>query len=1181
MLLQLFLVLAASLLGVVTNYATDGDDAPLPLSLLEQIAVPGLVVLLIVLVAGHVVAYGLENPPPPKLAWDPTRPPYPGLEAFREDEAAVYFGREAQTTQIVRRLHQSRASAEDRFTAIIGASGIGKSSLLHAGVLPRIRGQRWSVLPVIVPGTDPLGALARALAAELGESPEAVARRVRRAPAEFADLFARYRHASGRRFAHTLVVIDQLEELATLTGEGDRRLFLDGLTDALGSDRHLHVVATLRVEFLGDMLAEDRAGLFTSPIALGALDRAGLAEVIERPAEAARLKLEPGLVERIVADTGSGDALPLLAYLLQELYLRVGTGKTATIEHYRALGGVDGALSRHADQVSAELRSSSDMPDVLRTLLLFVTVSSSDASRRRVPLGSLSEEQRRIVDAFIEARLLVSDVNGGEPTAHVAHEALFRQWAPLRQEVEAHMERLRQRAELERWTADWQRSGRSPDYLLTGDRLELAEQWLAGLREVGQDTPAVAVFVDASRRRDRGFLLRVSQQIAEFVLANVERYPELAVLLCLAALGECAPTPTARRALLASLAHSHARGVYKGHTDTVRNLAWSPDGRLLATASRDGTARIWDAESGALRTELTGHLGMVESVSWSPDSARVATASRDGTVRLWDVESGTTVLRLADATDVVRGVAWSPTGAVVAGASRDRTVRVWDADTGSVVARLAGHEDNVLGLAWSPDGQRLASASHDQTVIVWRVATAERELTLRGHQDFVEGVHWAPEGGRIATASGDGTVRVWDAASGRRSLLVRAHEDRVWNVAWSPDGAMLATASADRTARVFSADDAQQQAVLRGHEDNVWCVAWSPDGTRLATGSEDQTLRIWDLLPRSVEEWSLTRHGAALTSVDTADRDGSPAVVGGCETGELWMGGADTEAETGVVAAAHEGKVRAVALSPVGSRVASGGTDRRARLWSFGSGEPRHVLEHEGAIVEAVAWSPDSRRVATGAQDRLLRIWDAQDGSLLTVLSGHQDWVVGLAFSPSGRMIASASDDRTARIWDIGTGRERAVLHGHDNWVDCVAWAPDETRVATSSADWTVRIWDVASGKTAAVLRGHEGRVPAVAWSPDGRRIATGSYDRSVRVWDGGTGEEREVVGMHRDRVTSVVWTADSRLVVSGSRDTTIRGWRAETATDELQAFARTRVFRALTEEERRAHMLALPDRGQ
>ncbi|GAA1440379.1 eIF2A-related protein [Nocardiopsis tropica] len=1167
--LQLLLVLAAGLLGVVTNFATDGRDTPLPMRLLEQAAVPGLVLILVVLLVGHFAAYRLENPPPPEFAWEPGRSPYPGLASFHEDEAAVFFGRTAQTTEAMRRLNGVGTDPHERFLAVIGASGSGKSSLVQAGILPRLRGRRWNVLPVMVPGTDPVGALAKVLAAATDHAQtDAYARRIRRDSGELLALLHRIRREAGGT-RRTVLVVDQLEELVTLSGDRDRSLFLGALREALRGDRHLRVVATLRVEFLGDLLNGEAAELFTNPLALGALSRQDLVEIIERPAEAADFHFEDGLVEHIAADTGSGDALPLLAYLLQELHIRADVRGNATEADYRALGGVEGALTRHADQVTAELRSESDLDHILRVLLRFVTVTSGDATRRRVRLAELDERDRHVVDAFVDARLLVSDVHEGGPVAQVTHEALFRQWAPLRQQVEAHTERLRQRAELERWAGDWEGSARHPDYLLTGTRLTTAERWLEALRENGQDTPALTAFVDASRRRDHRFLRRVSLSIAEYVLAGVEEHPELAVLLTLAALEECEPVLVVRGALLSALAHTHCSAVLTGHGDTVRNLTWSPDGTRIATASRDGTARLWDTRGGLLR-ELRGHMGMVEMAAWSPDSRRVATASRDHTVRVWDVDTGETLLRFTDATDVVRGVAWSPDGRYVAAASRDRVIRIWEADTGRLSTQLTGHTDNVLGIRWSPDGTRLATASHDRTVIVWDVAEARQAARLTGHRDFVEGVSWDPDGTRIATASGDHTVRIWNAVTGEQTLLLRGHRDRVWNVEWSPDGRLLATASADRTARVFTADDAEERVVLRGHTDAVWGVAWSPDGTCLATGSEDATARLWEMEPRTVEHAVHDAQGAAVNAVTC--QGGVLAAGGEDGTVRVWERGADRP----VHLRDHAGTVRDAALAPDGKVLVSGGTDRRALLWNLETGETLLELDHDGAIVEAVAWSPDGDLVATGAQDRSIRVWDARDGSLLTVLRGHQDWVVGLAWSPSGRMIASCSDDRTARVWDLTTGRERLVLTGHENWVDSVVWAPDETRLATSSADWTVRVWTLATGQVERVLTGHGGRVPAVAWSPDGARLATASHDRTVRVWDMRSEAEPVTVGVHRDRALSVTWSGGSRLVASGSADGTVRVWDADMPLEELTRVARRRTFRALTPEERRAHLLAV-----
>jgi len=1173
LLLQVLLVVVASLLGIVTNYATDAEETPFYLDLLRRAAAPGIVVLIVALIVGHVIAYRLEAPASPRRPWDPSRTPYPGLDAFTESDAAVFFGRDAQIAELAGRLQRTPDRLLDRFIALVGASGSGKSSLVQAGVIPWLRERRWTIVPVFTPGTNPFGALAGALA-RLDETRDEglLLRRLRRSPQELPALLAEVRRGQGRRFGRMLLVIDQFEELLTLAGERDRAAFLDALARAVTHDSRLWVIATVRIEFLRDLLETAQAELFQNPVAIGAIGRPQLLQAVQRPGELVGMTFAPGLPEIIVDDAGSSDALPLLAYLLQELYFAVGPGGTVTEDRYRSLGGVAGALSRQADQVMAELRAEGRADAVFPVLLKFVTVEGQEATRRRVALAELTPDERRVVDAFIDARLLVTGADNGQPYVHVAHEALFRQWPPLRQEVETRAEQLRRRAELERWAADWQRSGRSDDYLLSGERLALAQRWLAALEESGQGSEAVRELVDRSLRRDLAFLRRVSDGIGRYVLANAERYPELSILLSLAALGECAATPTAQRALMAALAFSHLRMVLTGHTDTVRNIAWSPDGSRIATASRDGTARIFDAASGHCERVLAGHEAMVEMVAWSPDSALVATASRDHTVRVWQAATGAQVAVLTGASDVVRGVAWSPDGRWIAGASRDLVVRIWDAATGRLDRALRGHRDNVLGIDWSPDGRKLATASHDRTVIVWDAETGTPALTLEGHTDFVEGLAWSPDGKSLASSSGDHTIRIWDSATGRQRLLIRGHSDQVWNVAWSPDGRRIASVSTDRTARIFDARDAKQLAVLRGHDDTVWGVAWSPDGSRIATGSEDGTARIWDVRPKGAEAVLFTGHDDRVSQAAWSP-DGRHAATASADcTVRLWDADSGRPADAlGRLGGVHADRVQAVAWSPGGSRVVTASYDGTARIRG---GSRDIVLDHEGSAVEAAAWSPDGSRVATGGHDRVIRIWDARTGTPLTTMTGHQDWVTSAAWSPSGRMIATTSDDRTCRIWDVGAGEQATVLRGHENWVGDVSWSPDERHVVTASADWTARIWEVATGRQVAVLRGHEGRVRAVAWSPDGSRIATGSDDRTVRVWDAATREEIVVAGVHQDKVTSVAWSSDGRRLLTASFDGTARIWPAEPDFDRLQATARTRVFRHLTEEERRDHLL-------
>ncbi|MFC5954891.1 AAA family ATPase [Streptomyces pratens] len=1170
MVLQILLALVACLLGIATNYATSTDDAPWVLEVIRRGSVPAIGLLIVAMVIGQVVVYRLENPAPEQTEWPRDRIPYPGLDAYSEEEAAVYFGREAQAAELTRRLHASAPGPADRFLLLTGASGSGKSSLVRAGVLPRLRRRRWTIVPTFSPGANPLHALAASLAVAGGgrESAGAVLRRLRHGPESLGGELSRLR---GGQFQRVLLVIDQFEELVTLASEREQARFLETLHACLRQEPSVRVLATCRVDLLGRLLSTDHAQLLQHPVALGTLNRAQLAQVVERPAALVGMSFAPGLVGTIVDDTGTDDALPLLAYLLQELYFACGPGGTVTEETYRRLGGVAGALARQADSTVAALSTPDGIDFALRVLLRFVTLEERELARRPVRLSELTDRERYVVDAFIDARLIRSDaVEGavGDAYAEVTHEALFRQWAPLRQEVEARAERLRERAELERWAADWERSGHSVDYLLTGERLAVAQRWLVALEEAGQASTPARALVDASQRRDLAFLSRVSDSIGHQVLSGAETEPERALLLSLAALGECAPTPAARRGLMAALAAGHARIRLDGHADTVRDVAWSADGRLLATASRDGTARVYEAESGRQLCVLPCDGAMVESVSFSPDGSRLATAGRDQVVRVWNVASGEPVRQLTGAGDIGRQVAWSPDGARVAATFKDQVTRVWEAGTGRLVQELRGHMGDVWGVAWSPDGSRLATASHDRTVIVWDAATGAATTTLTGHTEFVEGIVWSPDGECLATGSGDHTARIWDARTGALRLLLRGHTDYVWNPAFSPDGRLLATPSSDRTVRIVRTEDAKEVAVLRGHTDTVWTVVWSPSGTRLATASTDGTGRVWDLQPQGAESVLVQGHDGPVNQAVWSGDGTRLATASDDGTMRVWS--ARSGAPAGPVTTPGE-RVWSLAWAPHGDRLALSTADGLFRVLDGTGGT---VFDLHGAPVEGCSWSPDARRIATGGHDGTVRVLSAVDGTELRKLTGHQDWVGRVAWSPSGGKLASCSDDRTCRLWDTADGTQLTVLRGHGNYVEDAAWSPDETRVATASGDWTAAVWDAATGRRIDVLKGHEGRVRAVAWSPDGRRIATGSDDRTVRLWSATTLEELAVIGVHRDKVMSVEWSGDGTLLLTASADGTARVWPADPDYDRLEARARGRVFRTLDAEERRQHLL-------
>ncbi|MBO0719933.1 MAG: PD40 domain-containing protein [Blastocatellia bacterium] len=621
---------------------------------------------------------------------------------------------------------------------------------------------------------------------------------------------------------------------------------------------------------------------------------------------------------------------------------------------------------------------------------------------------------------------------------------------------------------------------------------------------------------------------------------------------------------------------SHGYSSTLQHDYSIFAVAFSPDGKRLATVSVDHAVKLWDvatrlemltinrdlpdgnqhvtgdpgnklweATTAKEKTNLNGYV-VHPSVAFSPDGKKLLTGGSDCNARVWDAVTGQVLLTLGGHSKAVYSVAFSPDGRRLATASIDHTVKLWDAANGDELFTLNG-DSIVTSVSFSPDGKRLATGSGDSAIRLWDVDTGKILLTLKGHSDVVGSMAFSPDGKQLASGSYDNTVKLWDAATGKKLLTINGHSDIVYSVAFSPDGKRLATASQDRTVKLWDTSIGQELLTLKGHS-TVFSVAFSPDGKQLASGSDDHTAKLWDVAAGN-ESLVLRGHSHGVFTVAFSP-DGKRLATGSDDRKvKLWDLAAGQEL---LVLRGHLLGVYSVAFSPDGKRLATGSDDRTVKLWDAVTGQELLALKGHSESVHSVAFSLDGRRLATASMDHTVRLWDAATGEELLILRGHSAGVFAVSFSPDGKRLATGCGDGIARLWDTETGRELLTLRGHLRFVTSVAFSPDGKRLATGSGDHTVKLWDTATGQELLTLRGHSQFVFSLAFSPDGKRLATGSTDRTVQLWDAATGQELLTLKGHSDTVFSVAFSPDGKQLATGSYDRTVRLWKAATEQEVL-----------------------------
>ncbi|NER87132.1 hypothetical protein [Moorena sp. SIO3A2] len=1106
----------------------------------------------------------------------------------------IASGRQQDINNLLERIGNTSC----KLTVIHGPSGVGKSSLIYAGLVPILKqraiGQR-DVLPIAIRVyTDWVRQLGELLVNALRARGLSLS-----VEADSVTSILQQLQENGDRNLLTVLIFDQFEELFVAVPDiVDRNLLLEFLKTAIDYIPYTQVILSLREDYLHYLLKFQRSKkidtinyILSQDILyyLGNFSQENSDNFIQHVTTKLHLYLENALINQLVNDLAGelGEVRPIE---LQIVGLQLQEEKIYKLVEYQAIGSKQKLLERFLAGVVKDCGYWNEREARL-VLYLLTDENNTRPLKSRAELGSglfdlgvgEIENLDLILEIFVNSGLVLL-----LPEFSTAHYQLVHDYLVpiIRQSTGALIITELEQERLARKEAERSKLRLEEAFFKSRFRASIVKKMiimvvlilLTGLLFARQvkilKTLALAQSSEALFNRNRESLdplilaLKAGTQLKSAIAVGtntrtqtlaalqqalygvrernrLEGYDSWVNSVTFSPDGEILATSIADSTVKLWRGDDEILTVLPGHTDTVNSVSVSRDGEILATGSADGTVKLWSID-GQLRHTLQGHETEVTSIGFSRDGQVIVSGSRGGIVRLWDRQGNPIGQPFAIQNASITSLSFSPDGKVIASGSSNGIVRLWDKQGNRIGQTFMGHKADVTSISFSPDGQTLATASLDGAVRLWNLQGKEI-LTFQSSGATINSVSFSLDGQTIATGSLDGTVKLW-SREGQELQILRGHKRGIAIMSFSPDGKILATASRDLTVRLWSVEDYDLKTqTLFGHKAVVDSVSFSPDGRTIATASFDGTVKVWERDGTLVS--TLEGHQGAVISLSFSPDDNVIASLGLDGSVKLWK----LDGTLVKTLEENQNPIISFSFSPDGKFLASAGLDGTVKLWSL-EGKLIKTIDAHKASVYSVSFSPDAQLFASASNDGTVKLWNLI-GQQLATLKGHNDDFDSVKFSPNGKIIATASKDGTLKLWNL-SGEELETLKGHSAAVISLSFSRDGQTLATASLDGTIKLWNL-QGQQLATLKGHSGVVNSLSFIPYGTILASGSSDGTVKLWSLPEGKVLQTLKSSGAAINSVSFSPDGKTLATASEDKTVMLWNIDLALSSLDELLR------------------------